>query len=165
MKVFLDIDEVLADWEKGEKSVPFDRNTQPNEYWEWMGQEFYSNLPVIEGAVEFYKEILKILSTSKNYSLNFLTGVTMVTGAYSGKAEWVKKVFGDKFYLTKLIMCASKDKWLLAGSNRILIDDRPRNITEWNANGGIGILHRNFDESINQLKIIMDIKNEYRRYK
>jgi hypothetical protein len=36
----------------------------------------------------------------------------------------------------------------------VLIDDYPKNITEWTAKGGIGILHTNASSTISQLKKI-----------
>ena len=38
------------------------------------------------------------------------------------------------------------------GAPNILIDDHPKNIGEWEANGGIGIHHTNVNRTITKLK-------------
>jgi hypothetical protein len=43
-------------------------------------------------------------------------------------------------------------KQLFAGENRILIDDLANTIDEWNAKGGIGILHTSAANTIKELK-------------
>ena len=39
-------------------------------------------------------------------------------------------------------------------SNDILVDDQERNIKDWESQGGIGILHTDFDSTISKLKEI-----------
>ena len=41
-----------------------------------------------------------------------------------------------------------------AGENRILIDDTAKNIADWEAAGGIGILHTDASSTIAKLKEI-----------
>ena len=65
-----------------------------------------------------------------------------------GKTYWdyIKK------YKPILLSSRSKDKQNYSGENKILIDDRPSNITEWRSQGGIGILHTSAANTIAQLK-------------
>ncbi len=44
------------------------------------------------------------------------------------------------------------NKQLFSDTNRILIDDLPNTIDEWNAKGGIGILHTSAANTIKELK-------------
>jgi hypothetical protein len=44
------------------------------------------------------------------------------------------------------------NKQLFSDKNRILIDDLAKTIDEWNAKGGIGILHTSAADTIKQLK-------------
>jgi hypothetical protein len=46
----------------------------------------------------------------------------------------------------------AKFKHEFSGKNRILIDDRADTIENWNAKGGIGILHTSANNTIKQLK-------------
>jgi hypothetical protein len=54
--------------------------------------------------------------------------------------------------MKKLYFKPAKFKQEFSGKNRILIDDRADTITNWNAQGGIGILHTSADNTIKQLK-------------
>jgi len=74
--------------------------------------------------------------------------------AKSDKAEWVKKNLGLSMDDTHLVKRAEKVRYALSdkGQPNILIDDHAKNIKEWNAKGGIGILHRNASDTIAKLK-------------
>jgi hypothetical protein len=65
-----------------------------------------------------------------------------------GKRLWVKKNTPG----TKLILAAAKNKQDYSEEGAILIDDRADTIKEWNAGGGIGILHTSAANTIQQLK-------------
>lgn len=52
------------------------------------------------------------------------------------KIDWFKK-HAPFFDVSKV--CLTKDKWLLAGPDRILFDDATHNLEEWHKCGGIGI--------------------------
>ncbi len=65
-----------------------------------------------------------------------------------GKAVWVK----HKIPGTKLILRYAKQKQQLATPKSILIDDRQINIDQWEAAGGVGILHTSTSSTIEQLK-------------
>ena len=63
--------------------------------------------------------------------------------------EWVKENLTPN---TDVILVNKKDKQLYAGENKILIDDRTDNISDWKNAGGIGILHKTATQTINELK-------------
>ena len=65
-----------------------------------------------------------------------------------GKRLWVRNNLPG----TKLILANSYNKKNYADSNNILIDDRPSNIDQWKAAGGIGILFISTDQAIEELK-------------
>jgi len=65
-----------------------------------------------------------------------------------GKRLWVKKNIPG----TKLILAARKNKQDYSKKGAILIDDLKPTIDEWNAKGGIGILHTSAASTIEQLK-------------
>ncbi len=62
--------------------------------------------------------------------------------------KWVKKNTPD----TKLILAFRANKKQYSKENSILIDDLKVTIDEWNAGGGIGILHTSAASTIEQLK-------------
>ena len=53
---------------------------------------------------------------------------------------------------TKLILAYSYNKKDYADKNSILIDDYSKNIEQWRAAGGIGILHTSAEDTIKQLQ-------------
>ena len=65
-----------------------------------------------------------------------------------GNRLWVKNNLPG----TKLILSQAKDKQNYACRDCILIDDRPSNISQWRASGGIGIFHTSASDTIRQLK-------------
>ena len=53
----------------------------------------------------------------------------------------------------------AKNRWVdqcLEDKNSILIDDREKNIREWEKAGGIGILHTSTKDTLRKLKRIID---------
>lgn len=134
--IFFDLDGVLSDFDlhlHNENKLTADGKTN----WDALDYQWWSTMPVIEGAKEFYDEA-KTLGKAK-----FLTAPVMGQDCFAGKAAWIQKFLPErgKFALMDLIICPSGDKLLLAGGKRILIDDREKNIQEWEAAGGIGIHH------------------------
>jgi len=84
----------------------------------------------------------------KGYNPILLSSPSRSSTSRLGKRLWVKNNLPG----TKLILAQAKDKQNYAQSDRILIDDRPSNIDQWRASGGIGILHISASDTIRQLK-------------
>ena len=74
--------------------------------------------------------------------------------AVIGKKEWCGKNLGAS--IPVIVTDNSRDKQQYSKSNNILIDDLPSNINEWNAKGGIGVLHINSNDTITKLKYIFN---------
>ncbi len=70
------------------------------------------------------------------------------------KRRWVRKHFGK--YLVEVVS-KSPDKAQYASPTSILIDDRLKSIEPWVEAGGIGILHVNAKDTIEQLKAILKL--------
>jgi hypothetical protein len=68
-----------------------------------------------------------------------------------GKQAWVKTHIPRSQY-KELLLYPRHEKQLFAGENKILIDDLAKTIDEWNAKGGIGILHTSAANTIKELK-------------
>lgn len=69
----------------------------------------------------------------------------------SGKLIWIHKNLG---FDTHYVFTRSSRKRLLAAPGRVLIDDLKDNVEGWIKAGGIGIHHKNADDTINQLVAI-----------
>lgn len=146
--IFLDLDGVIADFDMHadvhNKRLPdgkLDRESLDYEWW--------SSIPVFKGAHDFYDALRKIAH------VKFLTGPMINPASHGGKAEWIRKFHPErgKWLLSDLIICPAKDKHLMAGPGRILIDDTKRNIDDWEAAGGIGIHHTgDFNQTLATLK-------------
>lgn len=145
MEIFLDIDGVIADWEASSYASPFVYGSP--EYWNDLDYSFYANIPIINGARTFYYQLCGIAP------VKFLSACVLTIGCPSGKAKWlVDFVGGNHNILKEMILCRAEYKPYLAKPNRILIDDKLETILKWREEGGIGIHHISFENSLNELK-------------
>ena len=90
----------------------------------------------------------KLWDYLKLYKPDLLSAPSREDSSRIGKHVWVK----HKIPGTKLILRYAKQKQELATPESILIDDRQVNIDQWEAAGGIGILHTSADNTISKLK-------------
>jgi hypothetical protein len=84
----------------------------------------------------------------KSYKPILLTAPSWHNSSREGKQLWVN----DHISGTSIIFKQANKKSDLAGPNKILIDDREDTIISWKAKNGIGILYKNTDQTINELK-------------
>lgn len=71
------------------------------------------------------------------------------------KKQWVAKNLMTKPKAILLVPREDKQKWAVTnGTPNILIDDYIKNIREWEAKGGIGILHKTTVKTISELKAL-----------
>jgi phosphoglycolate phosphatase-like HAD superfamily hydrolase len=112
--------------------------------------EFWSNLDETEDCMELWNFI-------KQFDPHILTSCSGMAAACLGKKNWCSEHLEIK--LDKVICVQhSEDKQNYAGKNKILIDDLPSNITEWENKGGIGILHKRSNTTLKLLKSILYTK-------
>ena len=148
--LYCDMDGVLVDFEKrfkeltGLKPNPFRDKYGLDEFWKrideagvgfWVGMDWMSDGKQL---YDYIKPNLYSLLSSPSYD----------NSSRLGKRLWVK----NKIPGTKLILAARKNKQDYSKENAILIDDLKPTIDEWNAQGGIGILHTSAASTIKQLK-------------
>jgi hypothetical protein len=167
--IFCDMDGVLVDFDKGYKDLT-GMSTQHadaqgrNEFWSIFRQglkdsgesekNYWANLDWMPDGValwNYIKEYNPYVLTAP--SVNFdLPDDQRYKAEYNesmqGKLDWVKRLPN----MRKIYFAAAKNKAKFAGPNKILIDDRKDTIDAWNANGGIGILHKNAADTIQQLE-------------
>ena len=147
-KIYCDMDGVLADFESGyEKLTGIDLKGEfkkGDDFWDPIskaGVGFWAGLKWMPGGQKLWDYI-------KPYNPDLLSAPSREESSRIGKAVWVKY----KLPGTKLILRYAKQKQELATPESILIDDRQINIDQWEAAGGIGILHTSADNTISQLK-------------
>ena len=153
MKIFLDMDGVLANFVKGALEA---HSLDVGMFLEKWGS---------------YKGIFDICKVIKMSSTTFWEGIDSCSGFWENLEahEWTENlmdlcsIYGDVFICTTPSLhsnsCAGKIRWLqkhfgygfrkyilteykslLAGSNRVLIDDRDKNISSFHDAGGNGIV-------------------------
>ena len=150
--IYCDMDGVLVDFdkqfEKASGGVP------PREYEEKNGKEAFWNLIDNENGVGFWvgmpwmpngKQLWEYI---KPNTPMLLSSPSRSESSRLGKRLWVRNNLPG----TKLILANSYNKKNYADSNNILIDDRPSNVDQWKAAGGIGILFISTAQTIEELK-------------
>lgn len=148
---FLDLDGVLADFDthlRTENKLTPDGKTN----WKALDEKWWTTMPVCTGAKAFYDAVKQMGATK------FLTAPVLSAECFSGKAKWVQGFVPERGagILKDLIICPSGDKAYLARPNHILIDDRQKNVDEWTAAGGIGIVHNgDFADTMRRVKQAM----------
>ena len=123
-------------------------------YWEKVaagGKEFWSNLEWCEGAQILWQNVQALNPTilsayPSREELQF-------TGVY-GKRIWLYRNISMDVS-QKAIICAVVNKQTFAKPGDVLIDDNELTIDQWNAKGGIGILHINVEDTIRELAKVL----------
>lgn len=134
---FIDMDGVLSDFD-GHAKDNGKYGPGGETLWDALDMGWWQSMPMFAGAAEFFTAL------GAQGPVRFLTAPVPQVDCFAGKADWVSR-FRDgegAADLERLVICRAVDKNLLARPHHILIDDRQKNIDEWQAAGGIGILHK-----------------------
>lgn len=152
MKIYLDLDGVVCDFESGFKNLAgisaleYKEKYGDTKFWEKVstgGIEFWANLEWMPDGKELWRYVRKNVET-------IITSPAKDISSRLGKCLWVKKNLK-----TNRDLIFSWHKYRYASDERILIDDREKNTFGWKANGGNIITHVSAKETIRILK------NEY----
>ena len=150
--IYCDMDGVLVDFDKQFEKAS--GGISPREYEETNGKEAFWNLIDNENGVGFWVGMpwmpngKQLWDYIKPNNPILLSSPSRSNSSRLGKRLWVRNNLPG----TKLILANSYNKKNYADSNNILIDDRPSNIDQWKAAGGIGILFISTDQAIEELK-------------
>lgn len=158
--IYCDLDGVLVDL-AGAMSKIFGENLKNNKFSDKL-HELMNKLSVSE-RFDFWKNLdethdcMELWNFIKQFDPFILTSCSGITIACMGKKDWCKNHIDVDPH--KVICVPHSDrKQHYAGPNKILIDDLESNINEWDAKGGIGILHENAKDTIKLLKNILYTK-------
>lgn len=144
MNIFLDMDDVVADWRKHAQdflNMRWDHSLGeriPQQDWDRLKNDshFYRTLPLKAGAKELVQRCREITKET-NGTLQFLTALPhdySMPFAASDKVFWGQEHFPD---VPVFLGPFSHDKWRYCkGYDDILIDDRTSNCSEWISAGG-----------------------------
>jgi len=149
-QIYCDMDGVLVDFdkqfEKASGGIP------PREYEDKNGKEAFWNV-INEKGVGFWVGMPWMVNGKqlwdhiKPYNPKLLSAPSRSNESRLGKRLWVKNNIPG----TELILAYAENKKNYADGNNILIDDRPSNIDQWKAAGGIGILFISTEQTIKEL--------------
>lgn len=164
MKIYLDMDGVIADFEAqyvklfGERPTEVQRrNKEFYQYWStFVEGGNFAKLPVHEGAVELLRTINTEFKDCPVEILSSSGGQKYHDEVAKQKRHWLKRHGID---YTALVVPGGSKKAEYATKNTVLIDDTYRNIKRFRDAGGYGILHDNVNVTLNQLRQI------YRQWK
>ena len=152
MNIYLDMDDVVADWMTHARSI-VRRNWEygqriPDSDWNKLkdDQRFYRNLPLKAGAHELVDYCKALLSSGKIDGLYFLTALPhdySMPYASQDKVWWANDHFPG---IPVFFGPYSHDKWRHCTRGDILIDDRTSNCSEWRAQDGLAFQYRNWED-------------------
>ena len=169
--LYVDMDGVLTDFEgdfeKISNGVSFDTHLSENDLkttWGLIdneGVEWWSEMNWKTDGKKLWDYVLE-------YEPVILSSPSRHPDSSKGKFIWCKRELGidqDEYTRSpknsrwdvdsKIILCSSKSMFAKRYSNSILIDDTPKKINGWVESGGIGILHKNTEDTIKQLNDII----------
>ena len=149
--IYCDLDEVLVDFMRGANAavggdfVKMDKNERWNKLNQTKG--FWSNLSWKSNAKRLHDFIMRF----NPHVLSAYTGRDPTSKV--GKMKWLKKNANFKRGNIHLVLRSQKKSYATTDEKpNILIDDYDKNIREWQAAGGIGILHTDVGKTISELK-------------
>ena len=150
-EIYCDLDEVLVDFMRGANAaVGGDfRKMDKDDRWNKVNQTkgFWANLGWKPNAKRLHDFIIKY----NPHVLSAYTGRDPTSKV--GKMKWLKKNANFKRGNIHLVLRSQKKDYATTkGKPNILIDDYDKNIREWEAKGGIGILHTDVGKTISELK-------------
>lgn len=159
-KIYLDMDGVVADFERGVRElcgvepVPQGACSPKEEDTMWERARdighFYGKLLPMPGAVGMFREIYE----KHGDKCEILTGIPKakrgILTAGEDKISWVRKYLSEDIKVH--IVYREEKKNYCTGEGCVLIDDYEKNIREWEENGGTGILHINVANTTEELK-------------
>jgi FMN phosphatase YigB (HAD superfamily) len=155
--IFCDLDGVLVDFDKGYQKLTGKPTHHADvqvkkEFWKTFNDSIKTqNTSEFKywSELEWMSDGKQLWNYIKSYNPYILTAPTYNPESKEGKTVWVNTNLTN---FKKLYFKSAATKSEYSHKNRILIDDRAATIDEWNAKGGIGILHTNALNTIKQLK-------------
>ena len=150
--IYSDMDGVLVDFDTRFKE--FSGGIEPQDYVDQFGLEKFWELIDEKVGVRFWvgmdwmSDGLTYWDYIKKYKPILLSAPSRHKHSQIGKRMFAKKHLPT----SKLILAFAHQKKDYANENSILIDDRSKNIDQWRAAGGIGILHTDAASTIEKLK-------------
>lgn len=163
MKVYFDLDSVLADFDRGVSELCKMRPRDPsaalagNDDAMWAAiretEHFYDRLELMPGAKEMFDFVYGLLGND----CQILSGIPKarrgILTAGEDKISWSHRMLDPDVRVN--IVYKEQKKEFCTGKDCVLVDDLPANIEAWESRGGTGILHRDVETSMIKLREIL----------
>jgi hypothetical protein len=145
-KLFLDLDGVLADFDRGVVTILGKRPDELPTRLMWATiakqEDFFGTLKMMHDAQDLW-------DYCRPYDPTILTGLPRGKWAEPQKRRWVSNLLGRD---VQVITCMSAEKHRWSAPGHILIDDREKLKEDWEKKGGTFILHVNAKCSIAEIQ-------------
>ena len=156
-KIYLDMDGVLCDFEKKYEELykespkaTRERKLFSNNWHDFVNTKQFENLVYFPGALRLMKYV-----NSLNIPVEILSssgGKTYHSEVEQQKIKWLKM---HNIHYKSNIVEGRRAKAKYATPTTVLIDDTPEVIKFFEDAGGIGILHKNFEDTKNILDLYL----------
>ena len=153
-RIYVDMDGVLCDFIAQSKKATGKIFTQDKakEYWPIIKRtpRFWSDMPWMPGGKQLWNYV-------KQYNPHILSAYTPEDpNCIPGKKTWLRKNVRISSNRVNLVRRVEKQKFAMKSdmgrAPAILIDDFPRNVDQFKAAGGMGIVHTNTSNTLRELK-------------
>ena len=163
VRIYLDMDGVLADFDRGVNemcqmkaaSQNRDRNPQHDDLmWEKIREtdHFYDRLELMPGAKAMFDRIYE----KYGERCEILTGIPKpergIVTAGPDKITWMKRCLSDRIRVNIVLRKQKLEK--CEGPESVLIDDREDTIRDWRNAGGTGILHTSAENTLQEMETL-----------
>ncbi len=153
--LYIDLDGVLADFDGKvlEITGKYPSELTTKELWKQLQvvDNFYYSLDIIEGSKEFLDYILYTSQVRVEILTALPSPSKKLRTSSNDKIMWVYDKI-DPYIITNCVSNWRMKTYFCRNDDDILIDDQEKNIVQWQEAGGIGILHNNFEDTIQKLK-------------
>lgn len=165
-KIYLDMDGVLADFDRGVRELCHMEPSPQNEGWRpgmddpmWAKvrtiDHYYDKLELMPGAKMMFDKLYEEFGSK----CEILTGIPKpkrgVLIAGEDKINWAHRLLSNDLVVN--IVYREQKPDYCTGKDCILIDDLKKNIEEWEKCGGTGILFTNAEDTLRQVHEITNI--------
>jgi len=145
------MDGVLADFDEsavkmfGMHPEEYERIHGSEKFWETINSN-----PTFFFDLKPMKDMRILYDAVKHLNPTILTGIPRNMDAYENqKHMWSEKHFGKE---QKIICCRASKKSQFCKPGDVLVDDRTKYIKPWEKAGGIYIIHRSAEKSLDKLR-------------
>jgi len=157
MKIYCDLDGVLADFEAGYRrinngTIPDREGKQDEDFYKPVmdTENFWRDLPLMPDA----ERLIGFLMSLEHVEVEILTSPSKLDWKRASKE---KRIWVDKHYSpdTAVHFRRSRDKPEFAHKRSILIDDWEKNTIRWQDAGGIAVRHENAEKTIDLVRTLL----------